>query len=108
MNRKADTRNQQRAARMYAVIKGDAGRRYGRDLDRWLTYWERYFVNGASVNKGQSTVNRWRLNRLIAILKRSRTFRAMFGEIICHFEFCRRNSLSPWYPLRDTDKPIIA
>ncbi len=76
------TPNQQRVNRIYAVIKGDAGRRYGRELDSWLPYWERHFASGESVPRNGGTANQWRLNRLMALLRRSRGFRRLLDRAV--------------------------
>ncbi len=76
------TPNQQRVNRMYALIKGQAGRRRGRELDSWLPYWERSFASGETVPRNGSTTNQWRLNRLMALLTRSRGFRLLLDRAV--------------------------
>jgi hypothetical protein len=90
------TTNRQRIERMSAVIRGNAGRQYGRELDAWLPYWERSFVHDETARGSATTANQWRLQRLAALL-RSRAFQHLLDGVLPQYEYCRRHQISYYW-----------
>lgn len=96
------TKNEQRIARVRAIITGERGRRLGRELDGWLYYWEAMFrakrlrrLRGVRLTKNQA-----RLEWLAEILGGSRSFGRLLDGALPYWERCGRTDAPFWFHRR--------
>jgi hypothetical protein len=92
------TKNEQRIARVRAVITGERGRQLGRELDGWLYYWEAIFraKPGRRLRGVCLTRNQARLEWLAEILRASRSFGRLLDGALPYWERCRRMDSPFW------------